>query len=174
MKVLPKFYVYALIDPRNGDTIYVGKGKVRRMYKHWRKHVLRNETKPGSNKLGDKLRKIASEGYTDVLYEKLWEGDDEQMAFWFEISAIAIIGRDKLCNATNGGDGISGLIFSDDSRLKMSESRMGKKHSAEARQRMSAAHARRKLKTFFKIFSFEDRSTWPQFDGAKLGISHRT
>ncbi len=28
------FYVYRLIDPRNGETFYVGKGKGNRLYEH--------------------------------------------------------------------------------------------------------------------------------------------
>ena len=29
-----KYYVYRLIDPRNGQTFYVGKGKGNRLYAH--------------------------------------------------------------------------------------------------------------------------------------------
>ena len=29
-----KFYVYHLIDPRNGETFYVGKGKGNRVFAH--------------------------------------------------------------------------------------------------------------------------------------------
>ncbi len=31
-----KFYVYRLIDPRNGETFYVGKGKGNRVFSHIR------------------------------------------------------------------------------------------------------------------------------------------
>ncbi len=31
-----QFYVYRLIDPRNGETFYVGKGKENRVFQHIR------------------------------------------------------------------------------------------------------------------------------------------
>ena len=31
-----KYYVYELIDPRNGEVFYVGKGSGKRAYKHER------------------------------------------------------------------------------------------------------------------------------------------
>ena len=34
VKVMLGFYVYRLIDPRNGETFYVGKGKDNRVFKH--------------------------------------------------------------------------------------------------------------------------------------------
>jgi hypothetical protein len=47
----------------------------------------------------------------------------------------------------------------------------GKKFSEGHRRKISEAHVRRQLKTFFPIFDYNDRSTWPQLDGAKLSGS---
>lgn len=39
------FYVYRLIDPRNGNTFYVGKGKGNRVFAHMKGYVSSNERK---------------------------------------------------------------------------------------------------------------------------------
>ena len=48
-----KYYVYRLIDPRNGETFYVGKGKDNRVFNHV-KCALGND----ADDLTDKLRRI--------------------------------------------------------------------------------------------------------------------
>ena len=46
-----KTYVYRLIDPRNGETFYVGKGKGNRVFAHIRAEI-------ESDDPGEKLRRI--------------------------------------------------------------------------------------------------------------------
>jgi len=48
-----KTYVYRLIDPRNGETFYVGRGNGNRLYSH-----VRDELGNESDEVGDKLRRI--------------------------------------------------------------------------------------------------------------------
>ena len=48
-----KNYVYRLIDPRNGETFYVGRGIGNRLYSH-----IRDELGSDSDEVGDKLRRI--------------------------------------------------------------------------------------------------------------------
>jgi len=48
-----KYYVYRLIDPRNAETFYVGKGVGNRVFAHV-KEELRND----SDELSDKLQRI--------------------------------------------------------------------------------------------------------------------
>ena len=45
------YYVYRLIDPRNGETFYVGKGKKNRIFEHLKGMGIRNE-------ISDKVRRI--------------------------------------------------------------------------------------------------------------------
>lgn len=47
-----EFYVYRLIDPRNGETFYVGKGRGNRVFEHARAEIVENEAET------DKLRRI--------------------------------------------------------------------------------------------------------------------
>lgn len=47
------FYVYRLIDPRNGETFYVGKGKANRVFEH-----ARAELRADADELTDKLKRI--------------------------------------------------------------------------------------------------------------------
>ena len=37
------YYVYRLIDPRNGETFYVGKGKDNRIFEHLKKAIKNEE-----------------------------------------------------------------------------------------------------------------------------------
>jgi len=46
-------YVYRLIDPRNGETFYIGKGKKDRVFSH-----MRGEQKIGGDDLAHKMRRI--------------------------------------------------------------------------------------------------------------------
>lgn len=48
-----KNYVYRLIDPRNGETFYVGRGVGNRLYSH-----IRDELGKESDEVSDKLRRI--------------------------------------------------------------------------------------------------------------------
>ena len=71
-----------------------------------------------------------------------------------------------LANKTNGGDGVSGLKMSKESRAKMSEkakgrpgvkSMLGRKHTAETRAKMSAAKKDKKPNNYGKKFSDKTR-----------------
>jgi hypothetical protein len=90
------YYTYVLIDPRNEQPFYVGKGIRNRMYNHGKKVT------PNSY-LYNKIQKIKSLGL-DIIYEKWFEGDEE-FCIWMEIYLISEFGKENLCNMTNGGEG---------------------------------------------------------------------
>ena len=52
-----KTYVYRLIDPRNGKTFYVGKGRVNRVFSH----IRAEETLEG-DEINNKLKRIREIG----------------------------------------------------------------------------------------------------------------
>jgi hypothetical protein len=145
---MSKFYVYELIDPRNGKVFYVGKGQHKRMYAHVQ--AVKNERIPNSANfhLYNKIKQLLNEHY-EPLYNKVFETNDEQIAFNKERELITLHGRDHLCNLTDGGEGQSdntGLIaakiwrkrvlngtnhLSDDAKNRLRQINLGKKQSVE-------------------------------------------
>jgi hypothetical protein len=111
------------------------------MYEHWTHMVAGNSR--CHRKLYNKLTMIFRAGYLAPIYEKWLENADEKLAFWMERLLIKSIGRDSLCNLTDGGDGSSGVVYSVEMRRKMgianigNKYRLGKSITDEHRKRIS-------------------------------------
>ena len=121
------YYTYAYLR-EDKTPYYIGKGKGNRAYKKHRKGI-------GVPK--DKSRII-------FLKQNL----TEEEAFRHEIYMIAVFGRKDLRtgilhNLTDGGDGASGYVFSEETKRKQSEAHkgnttwLGKTHSEETKRKMS-------------------------------------
>jgi uncharacterized protein len=96
-----KTYVYRLIDPRNGETFYVGKGRGNRVFAH-----IRAEQSLGGDDLDNKLRRIREirlAGF-EVWHVIHRHGMDERTAF--EVEAALIDAYPGLTNIV-GGTGTS-------------------------------------------------------------------
>src|SRR5258708_15277087 len=78
-----KTYVYRLIDPRSGETFYVGKGQGDRVFSHIRAQVEGDEV---SNKL-KRIREIRLSGL-EVAHVIHRHGMDDKMAFEEEAALI--------------------------------------------------------------------------------------
>ena len=137
------YYVYEHWRLDRDECFYVGKGQRNRAYNrggrnsHWGNIVAKLE-RIGS---GYEVKLVAT-GLTESAAFSL---EKERIAFWRD--------RVDLCNKTDGGDGVSGLIMSQVSRQKMSDkakgrpgnvTMLGRKHSAETRAKMSAAQKGKK------------------------------
>lgn len=172
------FYVYEHIRPDTNTIFYVGKGKQDRGYTrngrnpHWH-HVVNKAD-------GFSVRMVA-------------ENVDEELAFLLEVERIDQLRRlgVKLCNMTDGGEGMSGYVPSDETRRKLSEALKGHGVSEETRQKLSEASkgyvpteaARRKMSEAGKgrVVSEETRrkisNTWtgrkrgPMSEEQKLRLS---
>jgi hypothetical protein len=123
MKINNIFYVYHLIDPLTNTPFYIGKGYGNRMYHH-EKDVLKNIHPNNNSHLFYKIKKVLN-NCGKINYKKIIENIDEQTALLEEMKEIKRIGRSNLgvgplCNLTDGGEGVSGLKFSDETRHKMS------------------------------------------------------
>jgi group I intron endonuclease len=128
------FYVYTHTDPRTQLVRYVGKGKGRRAWEFKRRCAHHKNW----------ISRLASEGLTPLV--KLVETEKtEETAFQLEklwIAAYRHAGM-PLTNLTDGGDGPSGWVPSDETKRRMSHAHKGKTLSEETRRKMS--EARRKM-----------------------------
>jgi hypothetical protein len=108
-----QYYTYAYLR-EDGTPYYIGKGKNRRIYKK-------------SNKGGINLPKDRSR----IIFLK--KNLTEEEAFRHEIYMIAVFGRKDLGtgilhNRTNGGEGSSGMLISEENKIKLSVSNKKNKH----------------------------------------------
>ncbi len=123
------FYVYVHKKATDGSIFYVGKGIGKRSHDFKR----RNEHwKRIANKHG-------------VIVEIIYANLTENEAFSLEVKTISEIGIASLTNQTKGGEGLSGLIFTDEHRRKIGIANKGKKRSPESIARMLNARIGRKL-----------------------------
>jgi hypothetical protein len=97
-----KTYVYRLIDPRNGETFYVGKGKGNRVFAH-----IRAEGNLDGDEIDNKLKRIREirlAGF-EVGHVIHRHGMDEATAFEVEAALIdAYPGLTNIMGGTGGND----------------------------------------------------------------------
>lgn len=115
------YYIYFHINPLTNKVFYVGKGKGKRA---WSKGHRSQYWKNTVNKYGYII---------DIVEDNL----TEEIAFEREKFYIQKIGRKNLCNLTDGGEGQSGIIRSEETRKKISECHKGKKLSEETKSKIS-------------------------------------
>lgn len=94
------FYVYDLVDPRNGQTFYVGKGTGGRCRQH-----IADAKKGKTGPKYDLIREILAEGL-EVGVCIIREFEDEARAYASEKRRIAKLGRCTLKNIAAGGGGV--------------------------------------------------------------------
>jgi hypothetical protein len=142
-----RFYVYAYLrskDSENGKKntpYYIGKGCRDRA-------TSKSRTIP----------KPSDPAY--IVYVQ--EGLTEEEAFSLERYCIALYGRidngtGSLRNLSDGGDGPSGTIHSEETKKKRAEAGRGRRHSNEARQKISEAQLADKNHMWGKVVSEETR-----------------
>lgn len=119
------FYVY-LHKTKSGRIFYIGKGRGKRA---WDKSERNRHWKIIERKNG-------------VIVEIIQDGLQEWAAFELESDLIALYGRKDLglgplVNYTDGGEGSSGVVQSEETRKKKVNMRLGKKHSDEVKAKIA-------------------------------------
>ena len=117
------YYTYAYLR-EDRSPYYIGKGKGNRAYKR-----CKTDIKPPK----DETRIL-------ILKNNL----TEEEAFKHEIYMIAVFGRKDLgtgilYNKTDGGEGASGAILSEEHKRKISQAQSGRTHSEKSKKKMSEA-----------------------------------
>ena len=98
-----KFYVYRLIDPRNGETFYVGKGRGDRVFHHARGKVKALAKDPDEDEVDAKIqriREINAAGFSVAHVIHRHGIDDRRVAY--EIEAALIDAYPGLTNKVTG------------------------------------------------------------------------
>ena len=93
-----KAYVYLLIDPRDGEVFYVGKGNGNRVFAHAQDAL--GDEEAASDKL-DRIREIHGAGQ-QVEHQLLRFGLTDRTAFEVEAAAIQLLGTHELTNKVEG------------------------------------------------------------------------
>lgn len=140
---MDKFYVYAYLDPRHAQTppFYIGKGFDNRAYHGLSEAKLIQQNNRMKIATVRKIREVGLDPIVVILEENLTEDE----AFSIEDTLIKLIG--KICNKTGpltnlleGPRGLSGRVWSEDSKRAQSERFMGHLVSEETRQKLSMAN----------------------------------
>lgn len=124
-----QYYVYAYLR-EDGTPYYIGKGKNNRAWSKHRKHI----PIPSSKNLIIIMESNLSEIGALALERRYiqWYGRKD-------------LGTGILRNLSDGGEGTSGIIFSEEHREKIRLANLGKKHSQKHRENNSNAQKGKKL-----------------------------
>lgn len=122
------WYVYGHIRADKKEPFYIGIGK-----KH---NFKRSEEKKGRNEIWHKITS-KTKWLSNVIYDNL----SHKEACEIEKTLISHFGRlnlntGTLCNLTDGGEGNSGCVFSEERRRRISEGLKGKKLAPERIEKM--------------------------------------
>ena len=88
------YYVYRLVDPRNGQTFYVGKGKNNRVFAHIKESLINfngesylEEDEDETSAKIQQIREIKQAGLNVIIFVHRW-GLQENEAFEVEAALI--------------------------------------------------------------------------------------
>jgi hypothetical protein len=105
-----KNYVYRLIDPRNGETFYVGRGVGNRLYSH-----IRDELGNESDEVSDKLRRIREIRLAGFEVAHVVHRHGMEVGVVKEVEAALIDAYPGLTNAVGGeNSGERGAMHADE------------------------------------------------------------
>lgn len=158
MEVGATYYVYEHWRLDRDECFYVGKGKGYRAYSRHSRNRFHKAICEKLQKTGFafEVRMVA----TGLTEEQAFDLEIERIKFWREAGA-------DLANATDGGEGVSGLKMSEAAREKMRLKKLGKKQSIETVEKRIAPLRGRKQSPE----AIEKSASWRR--GRKLTEEHR-
>lgn len=151
------YCVYLIIDPRSNLPFYVGKGRPRRPKQHIRRKPLKKSVNKEKQKIINELLDLKISPEIKIVGDNLCEQD----AWSLEKSQVQLYGRRRfggiLTNMTDGGDGKSHHITSEETKKRISKSMRGtknhfygKKHSKESLEKIGTINRGKHLDPAWK------------------------
>jgi hypothetical protein len=125
---MERYYIYEHVRLDRNEVFYVGKGTVKKTNPYGRSQE--------KSRRSDLWKKVINK--TDYEIRIVFEDEDEKVVFSKEVELIKLYGRKDLSlgplvNFTDGGDGTSGAIRSDEFKKKVSNFHSNKKVSNETK-----------------------------------------
>jgi group I intron endonuclease len=149
------FYIYRHTRPDTNEVFYVGKGNNldKRKPKYFRAQFKKRRS--------IFWNKVVLKNNGNYEVEIIFECENESFCNKKEKEFISLygrrdIGKGTLVNLTDGGDGSSGLVYTNEmrekliKRLKENHPRLGSKHSEKSKEAMSESAKQRTCKNPFK------------------------
>ena len=125
--------IYAYFDKKDNSVVYVGKDSSIEKNKRHREHMYK------SNYNKQAINRILQNNPNRYTYQVLvWDVKDYDTLTALEIQNIRQL-KPKF-NFTDGGDGKTGYVTSDETKRKISKSLTGLKHSEETKEKMRKSH----------------------------------
>jgi len=173
---MAKHYLYRHIRLDTGQPFYIGIGTKResRPYYTHSAEYPRAHSKSGRTEYWKRV--VSKAGYE---VEILFESDDYDFIKQKEIEFIALYGRRDtgkgiLCNLTDGGDGVLGVVRSQETSDKISKANIGRKTSDETRLKQSLVKKGKKMAEHTKELRKGCMPTGENHAGARLIINLQT
>ncbi len=170
-KTKPGYYKYKNLDIIfDYEPFYIGKGKNNRIFINT--HLTKALDKTFLDK---KIKKIGKE---NIISIKLFNNLKEIDAYAYEMKLIKDIGRRNkglgpLVNLTEGGGGISGYKHTKESRIKIGNSSLGRKHSDAAKEKIRLANIGPNNPNFGKPLSIKHKKKLSiALKGRKHSLEH--
>lgn len=173
-----RFFIYELLDPRSKEIRYVGKtNNPRRRYSQ---HLYCSKYNKRTSHCVRWIKSLLDIGLEPILEIKE-EFNNESECFVREIELISEYRNNgvRLTNLTDGGEGQSGRVVSEETRKKISDTRrltpnpyLGKKRSKYICEKISSSLTGRKLTTEHKNKLSNAKIGKKQSEGHKKKISN--
>jgi len=121
---MTSFYVYEHIRKDTGEVFYVGKGSGNRCFAKTGRNIYWHRVVAKSN---------------GFFVKKIIENIDEELSFLVEIERIDQFKKlgFRLTNLTSGGEGLSGLLHTEETKRKIQLANIGSRHSDESYAQMA-------------------------------------